>query len=127
MQTFLIKTNINWGLRNEIRLLYQPRNNHPSISHSSFNTLPVTTFLIQQIGQIKDRFGKNQQLLFNFWKSHYPKESKPESTVSQVQGSSSGDGSHKLSYRDVVVLSTGCTISKGLSFILALVFISSEK
>lgn len=59
------------GLRNEIRLLYQPRNNHCSIAHSSFNVLSFTTSLIQQSGQIKDRSGegedKKQQLLLHFW------------------------------------------------------------
>lgn len=53
--------NISWGLRNEIGLLYQPRDNHHCISHSSFSILFFTTFLIHQSSQIKDRYGKGRQ------------------------------------------------------------------
>lgn len=77
LQTFLIKTNINWGLRNEIRLLYQPRNDQYSTSLSSFNVLSFTTFLIKQSGQFQDRYGKGgerkKQILFIFGKTNSPK------------------------------------------------------
>lgn len=55
------KNKISWGLRNEIWLLYQPRDNHHCISHSSFSILSFITFLIHQSSQIKDRYGKGRQ------------------------------------------------------------------
>lgn len=75
-QTFLIKANINWELRNEIRLFYQPRDSHCSISHSSFNVLSLTSFFNTTVwadqGQIWKRKDKRSNFCLIVGKDKYP-------------------------------------------------------
>lgn len=77
-QTFLIKTNINWGLRNEIRLLYQPRNQGTVLLHTLLSTsylLPPSSYnnLVGSRTDMERGETKRSRFCFVFGKTSSPK------------------------------------------------------